>query len=189
VPLDPIEETRRIAVVGTSGAGKSTFARDLAARIAAPHVELDALYWLPNWTGREPGEFRELVDRATAAERWVVDGNYQKVRDLVWQRATDLVWLDYSFPVVFSRALRRTVRRIVSGESVHNGNRETIRGAFFAWDGIPIWVLRTYWRRRRELPALLAEPDYSRLKVTILATPREADMFLDRFHQPTAASA
>ena len=40
----------RIVVVGTSGVGKTTLAKDIAAALAIPHVELDALHWDPGWT-------------------------------------------------------------------------------------------------------------------------------------------
>ncbi|HCU2021331.1 TPA: AAA family ATPase [Pseudomonas aeruginosa] len=39
----------RVVVVGTSGAGKSTFSAALAARLGCTHVELDRLYWGPGW--------------------------------------------------------------------------------------------------------------------------------------------
>jgi len=35
----------RIVVIGTSGAGKTTLARAIAARLSPPHVELDAINW------------------------------------------------------------------------------------------------------------------------------------------------
>jgi len=69
---------RRFVVVGSSsGAGKTTFARALAARLALPHIELDALHWQQTgWELPEREVFRERVDRATSAEAWVLDGNY-----------------------------------------------------------------------------------------------------------------
>jgi adenylate kinase family enzyme len=39
----------RIAVVGTSGAGKTTLSARLASRLDCPHVELDAFQHGPNW--------------------------------------------------------------------------------------------------------------------------------------------
>jgi|SRR5438105_4840170 len=43
----------KIAVLGTSGSGKTTVARELARGLGLPHVELDALFHGPGWT--EPG--------------------------------------------------------------------------------------------------------------------------------------
>jgi adenylate kinase family enzyme len=38
---------RRVLVIGISGAGKSTFARELAARIGLPLIHLDKEFWRP----------------------------------------------------------------------------------------------------------------------------------------------
>ena len=45
-------DLRRVAVVGTSCAGKTTFAKALAAQLQAPHIELDALHHGPGWVPR-----------------------------------------------------------------------------------------------------------------------------------------
>ena len=121
-----LRDHHRIVVVGTSGSGKTIFARQLAGILDYAHIELDALHWGPNWTARP--EFPELVRVAIIADNWVVDGNYRTVRDQVWARATAIVWLNYPFRVVFCRALARTVRRLVSRELLYSGNRESFRG-------------------------------------------------------------
>jgi adenylate kinase family enzyme len=171
------DELRRVAVVGTSGAGKTTFAHSLAQRLGVSHVELDALYWGPRWTPRPAEEFRQQVAEALAAPSWVCDGNYSVVRDLVWARATALVWLDYSFARVFARAVLRTLRRTATREELFGGNRESLRGALDP-DWIPWWVIRTFRRRRRELPALLQSPAFSHLHAIVFRTPRDAAGFL-----------
>ena len=172
----PPADLSRVVVIGTSSAGKTTFARRLASTLGCPHVELDALHWGPQWTPR--AAFREDVARSTREPHWVIDGNYSVVRDVVWRRATAIVWLDYSIARVFSRALRRTVRRVVTGEHLYGGNRETIAGSFFARDGIPWYVLRTYRRRRREFPVLFGRPEYAHATVIRLRTPAAAEAFL-----------
>lgn len=55
-------DLRRVAVVGTSGCGKTTVARELSAVLDVPHIELDALYWQPHWVARPAGDFRDLVE-------------------------------------------------------------------------------------------------------------------------------
>ncbi len=35
----------RVVVIGTSGAGKTTMAREIAVRFGLPHIELDAINW------------------------------------------------------------------------------------------------------------------------------------------------
>lgn len=104
----------RIVVVGTSGAGKTTMARAIASAVGLPYTELDGLYWGPNWTAlgaANPAEFRRRVAAATSPETWVIDGNYSVARDLIWRRATHLVWLDYSRGRVMYRVIKRSIVR------------------------------------------------------------------------------
>jgi energy-coupling factor transporter ATP-binding protein EcfA2 len=167
----------RVVVVGTSCAGKTTLARRLAGVLGTEHVELDAVYWGPGWRPR-PG-FVQAVRAIAERPRWVIDGNYSAVRDIVWRRSSAIVWLDYSFARVFSRALRRTARRIMTRERLYDGdNRETVRGAFLAPDGIPWWVMRTHGKRRREYPELFKRPEYGHIAVIQLHGPAAAETFL-----------
>ncbi|HEX5094106.1 MAG TPA: toxin [Burkholderiales bacterium] len=172
----PPPDLARVVVVGTSGAGKTTLARRLAEILGSEHVELDSLHWGPGWTPRP--EFVATVRAAAERPRWVIDGNYAAVRDILWRRSTALVWLDFSLTRVLARALRRTARRIVTRERLYAGNRESVRSALLAKDGIPWWVIRTHGRRRREFPELLERPEYRHLAVIRLESPAAAGTFL-----------
>jgi adenylate kinase family enzyme len=88
---------QRISVIGATGSGKTTVARRTAEALGVPHIELDALHWEPDWEEAPLEVFRERVSDAIQGERWVVDGNYSKVRDMVWGRADTVLWLDYPF--------------------------------------------------------------------------------------------
>jgi adenylate kinase family enzyme len=160
----------RIVVVGTSCSGKTTFARALAKILGRPHIELDALHWGPNWSYML--DFVDAVASGVAADEWIVDGNYRRAGHVVWPRASAAVWLNYPFPLVFGRSLARTVGRILSGELVYSGNRETFRKAFLSFDGIPWWVIRTYRHRRREYPRFFM--DRPHIQVFEYRSPREA---------------
>ena len=107
----------RVVVIGTSCVGKTIFARSLAEALCCPHIELDALYWQPNWTPRPPEEFRKLVAQELSLGCWVTDGNYSVVRDLIWSRATTVIWLNYGFPLVLWRALTRSDSRLAENSS------------------------------------------------------------------------
>jgi len=169
-----VECGRRIAVVGTTGSGKTTMARRIAQRLAINHVELDALHWGPNWTPAPLELFRARTKQALNGDAWVVDGNYSKVRDIVWGRADTIVWLDYPLLVILGRLVWRTLRRVFTREELWQGNRERFVAQFASRDSLFLWALRTYPRRRKEYPALIQRPEYIRLTVVHLRSPRAA---------------
>lgn len=171
---------RRVNVVGTSCSGKTTFAAALAARLGVAHVELDALHWEPNWTEAPDGVMRERVAAAVESEAWVVDGNYSVSRDLVWDRADAVIWLDFPLRIILRRYLARTRRRLRSQEEIWagTGNRERWKNHLVGREGLLWWILTTYRRRRREYPALLGQ--HPELAVVHLRSPAEADAWLAR---------
>jgi adenylate kinase family enzyme len=172
------DQLSRVAIIGTSCSGKTTFSGALAHTLAAPHIELDALQWGPNWTPNPSESFRESVDLATSAPRWVCDGNYNVVRDLVWARATAIIWLNYRFPRVFKRALVRTLSRCTRRTQIYGGNRESFTKSFLSRDSILLWVLQSHWRLRRDYLQALQDPQYEHAQVRQLKSASTADEFL-----------
>ena len=175
-----IESLKRIVIVGTSCSGKTTLAKNLAQALGVKHIELDSIYWLPGWVGRPKEEFRNLVEKEVAADLWVLDGNYSKTRDIVWKRATTIIWLNYSFPLVAYQALRRTTQRIFTREILYSQNRETFKQAFMSRDSILLWVLTTFHRLRRDYPSLLQVISSGETKVIVFQNPKKTNEFLKR---------
>ena len=172
----------RIVVIGTSGSGKTTLAVHIARALELPFIELDSLHWGPNWSAlseTDPDEFVRRVRNAIAADAWVSDGNYWMVRDVIWPRATHLVWLDYSRAVVMYRVIRRSLARAFDQKELWAENRESWRRMLrsshpirFAW--------RTWRERRARFEYLLNDAQYRHLVVLRLRRPREAASILAR---------
>jgi adenylate kinase family enzyme len=170
---------QRVSVIGVTGSGKSTLAVALSRRLGIPWVELDALYWEPGWVAAPPDVFRGRVAAALTADAWIADGNYSSwVRDLVWQRADTVIWLDYPLAVVLPRLLRRTLRRWWNHELLWHGNRERLAEHFLTRQSLFLWALRTHPKHRREYPALFADPAYRHLAVLRFRTPAQTSQWL-----------
>jgi adenylate kinase family enzyme len=165
----------RILVKGASGSGKSTLGRRLAERYEVPYVELDALHHGPNWTAAPASELQERLHVMLDDERgWVVDGNYDsKLGTVLVERATLIVWLDLSLAIKLWRLARRTTRRWLRNEELWNGNRETLRHAFWGRDALFPWMVRTHIQQRRTWPRKFAGSPLVRLR-----TPEEVAAWL-----------
>jgi len=182
---------RRVSVVGSTGTGKTTFARELAAILGVPHVECDALFWEPDWRMAERDTFLARIEAATSGGAWVADGNYGGIgaREIVWGRADTVIWLDFSLFVIFARLWRRTTARIRDRAELWpgTGNRETVRNAFFSRESLFLWAVRTYRRRKRQYAELFARPEYAGLAVHRFREPREAARWLEAQRARAAA--
>lgn len=173
---------RRICIVGNSGSGKTHLARRVAARLALPHVELDAINHRPGWTEAPVVEFRsevrQILDRHVAAHAgWVVDGNYRsRIADVLDPEL--YVWLDYPRSVVVPRIIRRTLGRVVLRRELWNGNRERWSSLVKRRpeENIVLWSLTQHasYRRRYEAASTSDEGAmWMRLR-----SPREAERWL-----------
>ena len=172
---------KRVVVVGVTSSGKSTLAGKLAKCFGLDCIELDALYWGPNWQATPLEVFRARVEKATQSEKWVVAGNYHVARDLIWPKAEAVIWLDYPFLTVLWQLTRRTFRRWWAKEMLWGTNRESLWRHFKLWsiDSLYHWLFKTYWRRKREFRNLLSQPEYRHLKLIWFQHPRETDEWLE----------
>lgn len=171
----------RIVVVGTTSSGKSTLAENLANKLDLGFVELDAIYWRPNWVGTPDDEFAAKVDGATSGDRWALAGNYSRTRPITWPRAEVVIWLDYSLPVIFWQLTKRTLQRTFSREVLWGTNVERLWSHLKLWSDESLfkWLFKTYWRRKREYPALFALPEHQHLEMIRFTSPQETQDWLE----------
>ncbi|KAA2214594.1 P-loop NTPase family protein [Teichococcus oryzae] len=163
----------RIVVIGMPGAGKTTLARRLAADLALPHLELDAVHWGPDWSPAPKAAMEHHLGQMAGMPCWVADGNYfAEARPTLWRRATHLIWLDFPRRVVMPRVIARIIGRLAGRQVMWNGNREQWRHLLDP--GHPI---RYAWRmlhpRRAAIEAALASGAWNHLAVIRLRRPAE----------------
>jgi adenylate kinase family enzyme len=83
---------RRIALLGSAGAGKSWLGRQLAELLDLPVVHLDPLYWKPGWVATPDPEWHAIQLREAGREAWIVDGIQEgRLRPDLWLDAADAI--------------------------------------------------------------------------------------------------
>ena len=86
----------RIMIIGCGGAGKSTLARQLGAKLNLPVVHLDKLFWRPGWEQISREEFDRHHREALAQEKWIIDGNYDRTMGERAKYCDTIIYLDFS---------------------------------------------------------------------------------------------
>lgn len=181
-PLNTLSGCERILILGRTGSGKTTLARELAAALGVPHVELDSLYFGPDLSTAPLSLLRERTNAAIAGDRWVTDGNKRAVRDLVWPRADTIIWLDYPFYVSLWRLAKRARTRTssLSAQAAHTGSRSALPKQMLAAARGVLTALRSHRGQRRQYPRMFAEAANRHLAVARLRSPRAARQWLAR---------
>jgi adenylate kinase family enzyme len=125
---------QRILVVGSGGAGKSTFAINLGKLTGVPVVHLDRHYWRANWTAPSSDEWGETVQNLIALDSWIMDGNYGGSFPARFAAANIVVFLDYPRLICAIRALKRVaLRRWAKRPDMADGCHERLDSEFLRW--------------------------------------------------------
>lgn len=170
----------RIVVLGCSGSGKTTLAAQLADQFGLPFVPTDDIYWAADWTPVPEAEVRAWLDKTTSSPHWVLDGNFDAQRDILWSRALVAVWLDLPWTTTVLSVARRNFQWWMSGEAIWGGVRMTLSKAV---SGIR-HAAKSHSLKRRTYPHLLgAFPD---LTVIHIRSRRELARWTNGLVQTTA---
>ncbi len=87
---------RRVLIVGSAGAGKSTLALRLGAITGLPVIHLDAHYWNAGWRATQQDEWKQRVAELLRADSWIIDGNYGGTLPERVEAADTVILLDLS---------------------------------------------------------------------------------------------
>lgn len=174
---------KRVNVIGTSGSGKSTFARRLAEKINQPYIEMDKLFWRPNWVmPADEAFFADVRNALAGKDGWVLDGNYTRTIPIKWEKVDLVVWLDLPLPRTLWQALKRAVNRSCTGRELWEGtgNRETFAKTFLSKESILLWTWNTHGPVRERNEKLIKDPRFAHIKFLRLRSHREAERFLEQ---------
>lgn len=98
---------KKIVVLGSGGAGKSTFSRRLGAITGIEVVHLDKIYWLPDWTEPPKPEWMKTVAGYAEQDSWIMDGNFGSTIEMRLEKCDTAILLDPPRAVCVYRALKR----------------------------------------------------------------------------------
>ncbi len=159
---------RRVLIIGSGGAGKSTFAARLAGMTGLPLIHLDTLYWRPGWDPTPNDEWRDLVASLVRGPAWIMDGNYGGTLDIRIPAADTIVFLDWSRVLCMWGVIKRRMRSNGPSPSRAVGCPERLTLDFLWW----IWTYPA--RRRPEILRRLGEVSREKT-VIVLRRRRELD--------------
>ena len=163
---------KKVLVIGSGGAGKSTFARRLGRRLGLPVIHLDAHFWRPGWVETPRDEWRRTVEELCARESWVMDGNFSATLDVRLKACDTVVFLDVPRAVCVWRALKRLLMyRNARRPDMAEGCGEKFDPKFLHW----VWTFPS--RGRPTVLARLAEFAADR-RVVRLRSDAEVERFL-----------
>jgi len=163
---------KRIMIIGSAGAGKSTLAQRLAEHYGLPVIHLDRHYWLANWTPRANEEWDLMVEQFAEQEQWIIDGNYSRTMDIRLSRADQVIYLDMPTWLCLYRIVKRRImyhkkRRPDMNESCD----EKLDLEFVKW----VW---NYRKRSRAHTIQKLKEAAGRSEVIILKSQREVKQYI-----------
>ncbi len=172
---------QRINIVGASGSGKSTLSRKLSEILSVPHIEMDAIFWQPNW--KEPDDdtfFTKLSAEISRFPNWVLDGNYTRTIPIKWNNVQLVVWLDYSFIRTIFQSLKRSIIRAFGEKELWTGtgNKESWH-RLFSKDSIVLYTARTHGKVRKKYELIIRNRSYSHIQFVRCRSPKEAEKIID----------
>lgn len=94
-------------MIGSGGAGKSTFAKRLGARLKAEVIHLDSVYWRPGWVETPKAEWAKTIEELLKRESWIMDGNYSGTLAQRLKACDTVIFLDLPRSVCLWRVGKR----------------------------------------------------------------------------------
>ena len=164
---------KRIMIIGSGGAGKSTFARQLGEVLHIPVHHLDAFYWKPGWIPTPNEEWDMFQEELVSNEQWIIDGNYGRTLDIRMKQADVIILLDFSRWVTVYRVIKRRI--MYHGKTRPDLNKEcpeSLDFEFIKW----VWNFR-----KARVPGIIEKlGKYKGKRIIIVKSPKDLRHLLEQ---------
>lgn len=168
---------KKVIIIGSGGAGKSTLARKLSDATGIEIVHLDKLYWQPGWVPITVEELADKLRDIVAVDSWIIDGNYNSTMEMRMEAADTIIYLDFPSILCLWGIFKRRI--MYSGKErpdVTEGCAEKIDWEFFNW------VLTYRRRNRKKLLAMLDKYSENR-QVFIFRSRSQVNCFINKLQK------
>lgn len=162
----------RVLIIGSNGAGKSTFSYSLAEKLKAPVTHIDKVYWRGCWDVTPREEFEKLILQEAKKEKWIIEGNNLQSLPQRLQYADTVVWFEFPPIVCVINVLKREwkyykkVRPDMPDECVSK---------------LRLHFLREVWKYNREKHAKIENmlDDFEQIQIIRFRNYRQVKRFLN----------
>lgn len=168
-----LDEARRWLVLGSSGSGKTTFAKRVAAARGLPLVHMDNEFWHPGWIQPDREMWQARVRGLVRPDSWVMDGNYSSTLAIRLERAHVAILLDLPVSLCLWSVYSRTLRGLRNGNpDLPEGCPEQLPDREFLH-----YIVSYKWRSRPKVLRLIADTEVPLIR---LRSRRAAEEFLQQ---------
>lgn len=164
---------KKVMIIGSGGAGKSTLARKLGDLLSIKVYHLDVLYWKPGWVETDQDEWEQTIADILDEPEWIMDGNYGGTMEMRARAVDTIIFLDYSTPrCLYGIFKRRIMYQGKSRPDMNEACPEKLDWEFIKW-------VAQY--KRKKAPAIIESLNlFKEQGKTIhhFKTPVEAEAFI-----------
>ena len=173
----------KIAVVGSSGCGKTFIAKRLAERYGLEHIEMDSMAFEPGWTLRPVENFRADLEKRLekATSGWITDGNWESMGGIQLLLADKIIWLDLPRSTVMRQLIPRTLFRVLTRKKLWGENREPFSNlySFNPEKNVILWSWQRFPSTRACYQRCLEDESWSHAEVLHLRSRTEIEALLN----------
>jgi adenylate kinase family enzyme len=166
---------KKVLVIGSGGAGKSTFSRRLHEITKLELIHLDIVYWKPNWVETSKPEWFAKLAELLEKDSWIMDGNYDGSLEMRLEKCDTAIFLDMPRVLCLYRVLKRALKyRNATRPDMADGCNEKVDRKFAEW----IW---DYPNKDKIIVEEKLQRFEDKRKIIRLKSKREVENFLMNF--------